>query len=63
MGASLKEDPLAGVSTPEEAITTGVVVADAPKEKSAADVEEVSSFFSSPPFSPETYPVPPLMSE
>ena len=60
-GASPKDNPLAAVATPAEAITAGVVSADTPKEKSSAGADEASSFFSSAPLSPEMDMVPRLM--
>ena len=63
-GSELKENPLAAVAAPAEAITAGVVAANTPKEKkSAAGADEASYFSSSAPLSPETDPVTPLMAE
>ena len=50
-GASPKDNPLAVDDTLAEAITTGVVDNDAPKEKPAAGADEASSFFSLSPLS------------
>ena len=46
-----------------EAITTGVIATDMPKEKSAAGADKASYFFSSPTLSPETELVPLWMSD
>ena len=51
------------MAAPAEAITTGIVGVDAPKEEEASNVDEEYSFFSSAPLSPETETVPPLMAE
>ena len=60
-GAALKENLISAVDAPVEAITAGVVAADRPKEKSAAVMDEASSFFSSTPLVQETEMLPPLM--
>ena len=62
-GGSPKYNPLAAVAAPEEAITVGVVAADAPKEKSASGSDKASSFFYYYPLSPDTDPAPLLMAE
>ena len=49
-GAASKENLLAAVATPAEAITVGVVAVDAPKENAAARADDASPFFSSNPF-------------
>ena len=51
-GVALKENLLADVAAPKEAITAGVVDDDIPKVKSAAVADETSSFFFSTPLYP-----------
>ena len=57
-GADPKENPLAAVAAPAEAITAGVISDDASKEKVSAGADKASSFSFFKPLSPETDPVP-----
>ena len=54
---------LAAIAAPEEVITAGAVAAEGPKEKAAADKEEVLSHFSSTPLFQETDTVTLFMAE
>ena len=57
-GEAPKENLLADVDAPAEAIAAGVIAINTPKERSVSGVDEASSFFSYANFSPETKPVP-----
>ena len=62
-GASPKDNLLADIAAPEEAITADVVAADAPKEKALARADKASSSSSSAPLYPEMELVSPLLEE